>query len=273
MKKRKEINWERWHWLRQHLKRVRKTPEPEEPQSEISKFLTIIFAAIPLITGGIYLIGMAYHFGECSAHGLDITEFPWPADVTLAMGFLQLLNSIKEYVGPITLGAISLVTIFICLLFSPGLRLGWAWFCHRQFSKSPKKLRHFFRRGARVPPHRLFFLLIWVKIFYDRFAILLIPPLLALMPAYFSFNQGVKAAEAHIKPVDSIEWTTDRNSTQSALLGDTPHIRLMCNSTHCAYRLKGGLVRLVRHDQVEQVTWMVPKDTSDNSSKESSTEK
>ena len=107
----------------------------------------------------------------------------------------------------------------------------------------------------------------------SRFAILLIPPLLALMPAYFSFNQGVKAAEAHIKPVDSIEWTTDRNSTQSALLGDTPHIRLMCNSTHCAYRLKGGLVRLVRHDQVEQVTWMVPKDTSDNSSKESSTEK
>lgn len=252
---------------------MRNTPEPAEPQSEIAKFLTIMFAAIPLITGAIYLIGMAYHFGECSAHGLDIIEFPWPADVTLAMGFLQLLNSIKEYVGPITLGAISLVTIFICLLFSPGLRLGWAWFCHCQFSKSPEKLRHFFRRGARVPPHRLFFLLSWVKIFYDRFAILLIPPLLALTPAYFSFNQGVEAAKAKIKPVDSIEWSTDRNSAQSVLLGDTPHIRLMCNSTHCAYHLKGGKVRLVRHDQVEQVTWIVQKDSSDESLNNGDTEK
>lgn len=273
MKKKKEINWERWRWLRQHLKQIRKTPEPAEPQSEIAKFLTIIFAAIPLITAGIYLIGMAYHFGECSAHGLDIIEFPWPADVTLAMGFLQLLNSIKEYVGPIALGTISLVIIFICLLFSPGLRLRWAWLCHRQRSKSPPKLRHLFRRGARVPPRRLFFLLVWVKIFYDRFAILLVPPLLALMPAYFSFSQGVEAAKAQIKPVNSIEWTTDRNSTQSVLLGNTPHIRLMCNSTHCAYRLKGGQVRLVRHDQVAQVTWMAPKDSSDDSPNEDGTEK
>lgn len=104
-----------------------------------------------------------------------------------------------------------------------------------------------------------------MKIFYDRFAILLVPPLLALMPAYFSFHQGVEVAKAKIKPVDSVEWSTDRNSTQSALLGDTPHIRLMCNSTHCAYRLKGGKVRLIRHDQVEQVTLMVQKDSSDES--------
>lgn len=273
MKKKKEINWERWRWLRQHLKQVRKSAEPEEPQAEMAKFLTTIFAAIPIITAGIYLIGMAYHFGECAVNGLNIVEFPWPADVTLAMGFLQLFNSIKEYLWPILWGVASMVILFVSLLVSPGLRLRWAWFCHRQLSKSPLKLRHFLRRIARVPPRRLFILFVWMSIFYDRFAILLVPPLLALMPAHFSFNQGVEAAEAQIKPVDSVEWTTDRNSTQSALLGDTPHIRLMCNSTHCAYRLKGGQVRLVRHDQVEQVQLMVSKNTSDNSPKEGNAEK
>lgn len=237
---------------------------PEEPQADIAKFLTTIFSAIPIITAVIYLIGMAYHFGECLVNGLDIIEFPWPTDVTLAMGFFQLLNSIKTYVWPISLGAVSIGLLIVSLLFCPGLRLRWAWFCHRQLSISSPKIRHFFRRRVRIPTPRLFILFVWVKIFYDRFAILLLPPLLALMPAYFSFNQGVEAAEAQIKPVDSAEWTIEKNSAQSVLLGDIPHIRLMCNSIHCAYRLKGGRVLLVRHDQVEQVQWMATKGVPDS---------
>lgn len=95
MKKKKEINWERWHWLKQHIKRVRKSPEPEEPQTKMANYLTTIFAAIPLITASIYLSGMAHFFAKCLVYGLNISEFPQPTDVTLATGYFLWLMAGK----------------------------------------------------------------------------------------------------------------------------------------------------------------------------------
>lgn len=273
MKKHQEINWGRWHWLRQHLKQVRKSPEPKEPQAKIATFLTTVFAAIPIITAGIYLSGMAYHFGECLVDGLEIFEFPWPADLYLAWGYIQWLDAGKIYLKPVFWGIVAITFIIVVLFLCVGLRLRWAWYCHRLCSIRLPKVKKFLRRRALVPTPRLFIFFLWLKIIYDRFAILVIPAMLVLLPAIFSFNEGFSSAQARAKRLETGQLTTEDAKAQSPIIGDTPHIRLICNSVHCAYRLQGGQVRLLRHDQVEKVAWKAPKDTSDNSSKENSTEK
>ncbi|MNV59915.1 hypothetical protein D3C71_1523620 [compost metagenome] len=158
------------------------------------------------------------------------------------------------------------------------LRLALAWFSHRcslPLSRTQKlRFRKELRRRVSVPTPRIFFLFTWFKIIYDRFAILVVPSLLVLLLGMYSFSEGKVAATEQAERLERGQLTAKESTTvHSPLLDQTPHIRLMCNTIQCAYLLKGGLVRLVRHDQVEQVTWMVPKDTSDNSSKESSTEK
>lgn len=277
MKKKKEINWEYWRWLRQHLKHLRKSPIPDEPQAKIAGFLTTIFAAVPLITAGIYITGMAYHLGECFVHELDPLEFPWPADYTLAWGYIQLLDALREYVWPAGDYIIVAMLLFIVWFLWIELRLALAWRCHRwsMVLSPPINLwfRKHFRRRVSIPTPRIFFLFAWFKILYDRFAILVVPSLLVFLLVMYSFSEGKVAANEQAKRLELCPLTAAKAKTQSPLLADVPHIRLMCNTTHCAYRLKGGKMKLVRHDQVEQVTWIVPKDTSDNAPKEDCTEK
>ncbi|MFM5631276.1 hypothetical protein ACET8D_04615 [Aeromonas veronii] len=255
MKKKNESNLVRWRWLKNHLKQVRKSPMPDEPKTNITNFLTTTFSAIPLITAAIYLSGMAYHYGECLVHGLDIVEFPWPADITISMGYLQLLEGLHAYLWHILSIFFSSLTLIIILFFNVRLRLRWAWFCHSLKSKTLLKIRRHLRMTSHVPAPKLFFALSWLKFFYDRFSILTVPLLIALLPALFSFKQGTDKAEQRIKNLENVQWDFNLNHTTPPILGNAPHIRLMCNTTYCAYLLQGNIVKLVRHDKIEEVQW------------------
>lgn len=194
MKKKKEINWVRWHWLRQHLKQARKSPMPDEPKTNITNFLTTTFSAIPLITAAIYLSGMAYHYGECLVYGLDIVEFPWPADITLSMGYLQLMKAFQCYIHLILSLFFGSLILIVVLFVSVRLRLRYSWFWHGVKSKHFPKMRRHLRVIAHVPAPRLFLALAWLKLIYDRFAILAVPTLIVLLPVLFSFQQGMNFA-------------------------------------------------------------------------------
>jgi len=265
-KKKKEINWKRWHWLRQHLKKAQTTQLPEEPQAKITNFLATIFAAAPIITAAIYLSGMAYQAGEYHIHGLNTSEFPWPADFTLAWGYMQWLDFSKVYLWPLLLYFIpTVLPIIVILIFNVRLRLRWAWHCHQFFSMLYPKVTPRFNKAARIPTPKMFLFFSWLKIFYDRIAILVLPILITLTPALYSLNEGLDAAKLKVQELEAWELDTspkNEASAKSSLL-DKPHIRLACNTTHCAYRLKGGVVKLLRHDQVELVQW-TPDQMIDN---------
>lgn len=255
MKKNKEINWVRWRWLRQHLKHERKSSLPEEPQAKIAHFMTSFIAAMPLITAGLYLSGMAYHYGECLVYGLDIVEFPWPSDIILSMGFLLLSDAMKTYIWPILGMFLCILFLIVTLFFCIRLRLGWAWLCHRASLLKYPKIKRFLRRRAQLPAPKLYFILICMKIFYDRFAILVLMPIGVFLLAVFSFNTGKEAALEKIKQFENGKFTSESRKVISPLLGDTYHLRLICNSTYCAYLLKNGVMMLVRHEQIELIQW------------------
>lgn len=255
MKKKKEINWVRWHWLRQHLKQARKSSLPEEPQARIAHFMTSFIAAIPLITAGLYLSGMAYHYGECVVYGLDIVEFPWPSDIILSMGFLLLSDAMTTYLWPILGMFLCVLFLIVTLFFCIRLRLRWAWLCHSISLLKYPKVKRFLRRRAQLPAPKLYKMLIWTKIFYDRFAILILTPAAVFLLSVFSLNAGKAAAHVQVRKLDNGELTSQSRNAISPLIGDIPHIRLICNNTYCAYRIKGGEIKLIRHDQIELVQW------------------
>ena len=255
MKKEKELNWVRWRWLRQHLKQARKSSLPEEPQAKIAHFMTSFIAAIPLITAGLYLSGMAYHYGECVVYGLDIVEFPWPSDIILAMGFLLLSDAMRTFLWPLLGIFLCVLFLIVTLFFCIRLRLGWAWLCHRISLLKYPKVKLFLRRRAHLPAPRLYLLIIWMKIFYDRFAILVLTPIIVFSLAVFSLNSGKTAAQEKIRILENGKLMPNNSKTISPLLGDIPHIRLVCNTTYCAYLIKGEQIKLIRHDQVKFAQW------------------
>ncbi|MBZ6066461.1 hypothetical protein LA374_09620 [Aeromonas schubertii] len=219
-------------------------------------FLTSLFSAIPLFTAALYLSGMAYYYGKCLAHGLDIAEFPQPTDVTLATGYLLWLYAGKVWATTVLLIFLAIFFVIIVLLCSANLRLSWSWRWHQIISSihSPR-VRRFIRKQARIPAPKLGLVFAWLHILYDRMAILALPALLIMLPAASFFLKGMNESQEQIKQFESGHLSPQSAQATSPTLGDTPHLRLMCNTMHCAYRFKDGTIKLVRHDQIVQVTW------------------
>jgi hypothetical protein len=97
--------------------------------------------------------------------------------------------------------------------------------------------------------------LIWLKSAYLKFAIFILPPLLVIMTAEHINSMGEELASSQITRLEQGTWPVSEAHSQSPLLGNEPHIRIACNGTYCAYRLKEGDTLLLRHDQIEQTRY------------------
>lgn len=220
------------------------------------QFVHTLLAATPLLTAAIYLMGMAYHYGYITTFGLNSTEFSLPADTTLLYGFISLIGLLSPY-GWWFLGGFA--ALFICLflmLFLPPIRLDttrlWkpAWL---------KKVFHWI--GNKLRSRRDSFIIACLDFLvslYDKFFIIVMPILLTILPALFCVPDGIDQAKKEIAQLEKGDESTSKLSSTSTMLGDIPHIRIICNTTHCAYRLKDGRTLILRHDQVEQ-TFLPPK--------------
>lgn len=250
--------------LRERIKqrtmtRKTKTEVPTASRFTVSnwQFVHTLLAATPLLTAAIYLMGMAYHYGYITTFGLDSTEFPLPADTTLLYGFISLIGLVSPY-GWWFLGGFA--ALFVCLflmLFLPPIHLDmtrlWkpTWLI-TFFRWITKKLRS--RRDSFI----ITCLDFMVRL-YDKFFIVVMPILLTILPSLFCVPGGIDQAKKEIAQLEKGEGSTGKLSSTSTMLGDTPHIRIICNTTHCAYRLKDGRTLVLRHDQIEQA-FLPPKE-------------
>lgn len=75
------------------------------------------------------------------------------------------------------------------------------------------------------------------------------------MGAIGFFIEGLKTAQSQITRLEQGNWPESEAHSQSPLLGDEPHIRIACNGSHCAYRLKSGDTLLLRFDQIDQTRY------------------
>ncbi|MDX7826186.1 hypothetical protein SJR89_03605 [Aeromonas caviae] len=70
---------------------------------------------------------------------------------------------------------------------------------------------------------------------------------------------GEKEANKQITLLAQGNWPESKAHSQSSLLGDEPHIRIGCNTAHCAYRLKGGDTLILRLDQITETRYRPDK--------------
>ena len=248
-------------WLKKHLQELRVSKDEDEEKGDMLGFVGILCAAIPLLTAAIYVVGVRYYHGYLSQFGLDSTEFSLPADVTLLYGFHLLIKLFLPYIFPLVLAVGALFVVLSFLFFKVKWRLTLSWWLVRVFVLLPivhkgVKIAH------RYPAPFTFNCLIWLKSAYLKFAIFILPSLLVIMASEHIRPMGEELARSQITRLEQSSWPPTEAHSRSPLLGDEPHIRIACNGTHCAYRLKGGDTLILRFDQIEQTRYQPEKATS-----------
>ncbi|MGL6373804.1 hypothetical protein ACSZMY_09270 [Aeromonas hydrophila] len=250
----------RWRWLRQHIKTLHNAELEPEEKGTTWRFAGLIVAAIPALTAATYLLGMAYHYGYTLAFNLDYAEFSPPADYLLAFGLLTTLNMLKPWMWPV-LGSIFTIVFmaFTLITCSRGrLHLTWLW----QTSCLYRWLVTRAKKRRRYPAPSLFRAFVWMGNNYYKFAFLSLSVLIPVMGALWFFVKGVEEAQTQITRLEQNKWPQREAHSQSPLLGDEPHIRIACNASHCAYRLKGGDTLILRFDQIEETRYRPDKAAS-----------
>ncbi|MCX4071716.1 hypothetical protein [Aeromonas caviae] len=245
-------------WLKKHLQALRAAKDEEEEKVGMPGFVGILCALLPLLTAAIYLVGMRYYHGYLDRFGLEYTEFSQPADVTLFHGFLLLLQLLLPYVFPLVMTVGVLFAMLSCLFFKVRWRLTLSWWVVRFFVLLPIVMK-----GGKIartyPAPFTFSCLIWLKNTYLKFALFMLPILLVIWASEYTRPMGEKEANKQITLLEQGNWPESQAHSQSPLLGDEPHIRIGCNASHCAYRLKGGDTLILRLDQITETRYQPDK--------------
>ncbi|MFC5705149.1 hypothetical protein [Aeromonas eucrenophila] len=252
-------------WLKKHLQELRATKSEDEEKGGMLSFVGVLCALIPLLTAAVYFVGMRYYHGYLSKFGLEDTEFSQPADVTLFYGFYLLLKLFLPYVFPLVMTVGGLFAVLTFFFFKVKWRLAISWWVIRFFVLLPIVLQ-----GGKIahnyPAPFTFNCLIWLKSTYLKFALFILPPLLVVWASEYTKPVGEELARSQITLLEQGNWPESEAHSQSPLLGDEPHIRIACNATHCAYRLKEGDTLLLRHDQIEQTRYRPEQATPNDAS-------
>lgn len=216
--------------------------------------------AIPALTAATYLLGMAYHYGYTLAFNLDYAEFSPPADFLLAFGLLTTLNMFKPWMWPVLGCIFAIFSVTIALLICPRWRiyLTWLWQSSMIYCGLIKRAK----KIGRYPAPLLFRTLVWLGNNYNKFTFLFLAVLLPTWGALAFFLKGATEAQTQITRLEQGKWPQTEAHSQSPLLRDEPHIRIACNNSHCAYRLKGGDTLILRFDQLAETRYRSEKAAS-----------
>ncbi|MGL6618712.1 hypothetical protein ACSZN6_15025 [Aeromonas hydrophila] len=256
-----DLNTLRRRWLKKHLQELRAAKNEEEEKGGILGFVGILCALIPLMTAAVYFVGMRYYHGYLGQFGLEYTELSQPADVTLFHGFVLLLKLFLPYVLPLVMTVGILFVILSVLFFKVKWRLTLSWWAIHFFALQPIVLK-----GVKIahnyPAPFTFNCLTWLKGAYLKFALFILPLLLVVWASEYTKPMGEKEANLQITRLQQNKWPQTEAHSQSLMLGDEPHIRIACNTSHCAYRLKGGDTLILRFDQIEETRYRPDKAAS-----------
>ncbi len=256
-----DLNTLRRRWLKKHLQELRAAKNEEEEKGGILGFVGILCALIPLMTAAVYFVGMRYYHGYLGQFGLEYTEFSQPADVTLFHGFVLLLKLFLPYVLPLVMTVGILFVILSVLFFKVKWRLTLSWWAIRFFALQPIVLKGM-KIAHNYPAPFTFNCLTWLKGAYLKFALFILPLLLVVWASEYTKPMGEKEANLQITRLQQNKWPQTEAHSQSLMLGDEPHIRIACNASHCAYRLKGGDTLILRFDQIEETRYRPDKAAS-----------
>ncbi len=245
-------------WLKKHLQALRAVKDEEQEKGTMLAFVGILCALLPILTAAVYFVGMRYYHGYLGQFGLKNDEFSLSPDTTLFHGFYLLIQLFLPYVLPLVTAVAGLFLSLTFLFFKVKWRLRLSWWLFRFVERLP-----IVQEGGKIAHHYpapfTFHCLSWLKRTYFKFTVFILPPLLVIMASEHIKPMGEELAKDQITLLEQSNWPESKAHSQSPLLGDEPHIRIGCNTSHCAYRLKGGDTLILRLDQITETRYQPDK--------------
>lgn len=201
---------------------------------------------LPLIYVVIYIIGFMKYVGFMDVYKLDSVEFPIPVDTAIFWGVLALVPGLKYWLWlQILLFAYLILLVLALFANKPRLRaINWL---TKVVSKIPRPKKTSNGELATIKDivSQVDSAFIYIIQSFLCFFIMFAPILIG----YLSMQQGNEEANQHQQEFLS---SKTYNIYESPQLLNPPYMRVVCNTTHCAFWNKDGTI-LLRHDQVQKI--------------------
>lgn len=233
--------------IKQQIHKSQSNQNSAESSNSTLKFWQDVLLFLPIIYGAVYLIGMLYHMGYLDSFNLSIDEFPLSTDLTLLQGGISLITMSYPHILYALLLFIAFIALLVFLLFARKARENLTvYFNHLKNINRPSKSLKETMSSAKITSQ----LMDKSAELYARFVVLFVPLLILVFLGMVSMQSGISAAKKDQETFLFSDSPPIANTT-SALLKEGPYLRVVCNTTHCAYWNSQGTL-ILRHDQIDK---------------------
>jgi hypothetical protein len=209
-----------------------------------TRFLQTILTVLPVLTAGLYLLGLSWHQGYLAAFGLDDSFFPLTNDKALSTGFLSLVTfTVSSGIyGYAALGAFIIIAIMAAILSSTvrvraAIAGASAWIGrHRLSLVIPKAADDLLEKSA---------------VLYWYAGGILIILLLFYIMALFSTQNGMKQAGREMIAFQAgkgISAQIFSPQVQDPLVGKL----VICSDKHCAV-WSAASTTILKHEAIDRI--------------------
>ncbi|WP_399678254.1 hypothetical protein [Xenophilus sp.] len=206
--------------------------------------LQTLLTVLPVLSGGLYVIGATYQEGYLAGFGVENSLFTLPPDRLL---FLGLTSLISFGIVPMAYGFLTVLALIAAVLIAAVLSS----FPAVQQLQTKLLVRLTVKRKWGKAAPSMMALVDKSEVLYG-YAIGASAVVLALVSAaVFSSRTGGQHAEQDIK-----KWQEGRTRTSTVVIDGEPPIRafqIACGQTYCAF-WTGAEAQLVRHEQIKRLS-------------------
>lgn len=222
--------------------------------------LQTLLTVLPVLSGGLYVIGVTYQEGYLAGFGVENSLFVLSPDRIL---FLGLTSLISFGIKPLAYSVVAVLALTTAVLIAavlsslPAVQQRQARFVRWLASK---------RKAGNAAPSMLA-LVDKSEVLYSYALGILAITLALVLAAVFSSKTGGEHAEIDIK-----KWHDGRTRTSIVVVDGEPPLasfQIACGATYCAF-WTGSEARLVRHEQIKQLKSRPPAAASSAASPKAS---
>ncbi|MFM2112377.1 MAG: hypothetical protein RLZZ271_1037 [Pseudomonadota bacterium] len=207
--------------------------------------LSIILSILPVITAGLFLLGLAYHEGYLEMFGLDDSLFPVSKDRILVFGFLSLV-SIST---PSLFYTITALMILLSAVVISGVIFSGSPLLARMTKRLSLDKKSEQKNEEVLSEYERFKRLLATTLGYLGMSGILI--LFFIVIVFLSLNSGRQQALSEIKAFSMSQ--ENYVTLHSALLERPERVKqLVCSSSHCAF-WTGSSTVVLRHEQIQKI--------------------
>jgi hypothetical protein len=207
--------------------------------------IRIVLTVLPIITAGLYLIGLAFHQGYLEGFGIEETLFPLSLERTLFQGFVAFLTLGAK---PILYSVLAVMVLFIsavivAVLSSSERVRKWAVLTLNKF-KAKKQVKSNIPTWASELIDAIANIFVFIAIIFFLYAAL-------LLVAIFATQSGKEQSIQFIKKATDLKSgyvTVYIENNTDKIIGKP----IICGSPYCAYWVSSEVL-LLKNDSVSKI--------------------